>query len=1245
MSSSKQQGIAWVVTLASVTMAGRADAQVDANPPLQNVLLLVDTSGSMEFASDGTKIACNKVDSGLLANEPLAATPAAAQKNRWTQLVEVLTGEIQDYGCYTQDRRSEAFRREFYFASTNTSSADFNYHVPYHRILSGTCAVGAGIPDANAFSWGSKPFGYHEWNDASKDCTTFQQSATGLLDTYRDRMRFGLMTFDTSGDAGTGLVGQTTPDYGTGATGTWSYFLNWRGTPDCTANSKCAKGRPAGCSATTPMEVGARNAAAPPWEGRMVPFGSPYASAADVRTTNDRIQQVLTAIRPFGATPINGLLNDARTFFREDQDDDYTTGGTCDRTTGIGCFGPSHDVLNTQGCRNDYIILLTDGEPNLDLRPFCEGTSGGFDGICPYTDKSFEIVRDLANPTSGTPIKTYVIGFAVSNVSTGLPTPVDCSAISSKGSGTSGDTFDPKGVCDPATMKPELAACCTLAKIAFYGKTTNAYFATTASDLRAAMSAILRDIARTTSTRTLPVFASASSGSGGTYGFFSAFQADAAAVWSGLLRRQRTVCQKDDATKVMVAKDLPIDGDKGDLFSDNVNLPDAGHPRRFFTVIADDDGTGNRFSERSIRPKLDNNPDGVSNLKGATVNGTVDDFFAPLVPATAMQVQKASCTPIPASDDACASVIMKWEIAANNGAYRSRSVPFGAIYHSTPTFVSAPSEFLRDESYTAFSELMFKRPPVLFTATTDGQLHAFKVDRSVNDKNDTFTIDRKVNNELWSFLPPAVLPHLQSQYPDTEQVLLDGAPVIKDVVFVRSSADAQSGGSGAKWHTVLVAGFGGGGPGYFALDVTKPVIDPADADSGPKFLWQLTIDSAKKALFGSRSGTPAIATLFFDAGQGVQEYAVALLPGGDGPQGTGPCDQKADTALVDPDWPPRPQVRCFTADPARSLTVVRLDNGEIIRSFRGPADGPDSVLPRSLDDGGKYTTLNAPISGTPVVFPAATGVVADRAFVGDRDGLLWRVDLSSTDPRKWSMKLFFDAYSKQAPDAGQPIATTPVLSVDRIGNVTIAFSTGDQETFLATTGMKNYLWSLLESSTTTPAFRSKALWFKTLPDGERVSGPMSLFASNLFYTTFAPPLASDPTKKCSNGVSSVCGVDYIKSAPGDGAGGQVSKPAINPDGSACLPFGESIVFGAGITQKPTCSADVSTTDPYLGYGAHTGLADFTPGKFQLVIQTGPTRVSGGSPGPGLGGDINTLAIDLAPPMSPARIDSWAAVVE
>src|SRR5882672_10711258 len=204
-----------------VSFAGTARAQVDTNPPLQNVMLLVDTSGSMEFAPDGSKVQCSQVDATLSGTEPTGTS----QKDRWAQLVEVLTGDVQDYSCFTEDRRSAAFRAEYKLGTADAT--DFNYHVPYHRIVSGTttpCTIGAGIPDANAFSWGTTPFKYHLWNNTATACSNFQQSATGLLDTYRDRMRFGLMTFDTSADAGTGVTGITSPDYGTGTLGAWSYF-------------------------------------------------------------------------------------------------------------------------------------------------------------------------------------------------------------------------------------------------------------------------------------------------------------------------------------------------------------------------------------------------------------------------------------------------------------------------------------------------------------------------------------------------------------------------------------------------------------------------------------------------------------------------------------------------------------------------------------------------------------------------------------------------------------------------------------------------------------------------------------------------------------------------------------------------------------------------------------------------------------------------------------------------------------
>jgi len=1236
-------GLAALSLLACLTASGAANAQIDTNPPLQNVMLLVDTSGSMEYATDGTKVACDQVDATLTTE-----TKATSQKNRWTQLVEVLTGDVTNYSCYTQDRGSVGFRDEFRLGGID--SYDYNYHVPYHRIVSGTgatglCTMGAGVVDTNPFLWGTTPWKYHAYNSVGTACTNFQQAETGLLDAYRDRVRFGLMTFDAAVDAGTGLSANKA-DFATANAGNWSYFLDWRSNPTCTSNASCAKGRPGGCAASSNMEVGARNASAPPWEGRMVPFGSPVADIADVRTTNQRIQQVLTSVRPFGATPINGLLNDARDFFRSDVDDDYVSGTSCDTKTGVGCFGPSKDGFVAQGCRKNYMILLTDGEPNLDLRPSCEGTTGGIAGVCPYTDRSFEIVKDLAEPTSGkVPIKTYVIGFAVSTVDAGQPSPVDCSKISTKGTGGAGDTFDPKGLCG-ASMDPKLSTCCTLAKIAFYGGSTNAYFVSNATELRAAMASILRGIDAKISTRTMPVFAAAMNDSlGGAYSFYSSFRADQADVWSGVLERQRTKCvpQASGSATVITPTELPIDSSLGDKFSDNVAAADSTHPRTFYTVIPDV-VAGLQWSDRSIRPSIPvTNPDGIGTQSGTLVTGTNSNFFAPKIPATAMKISKSACTdkPVPSTDDACATMFMKWELAVDNTPYVKRGDAFGAIYHSTPTLVGAPSEFLRDESYTQFVADQAKRPPMLYMATTDGQLHAFKVDVSPNDKTDTFTIDKKVNNELWSFFPPAALPRIPSQYPGTEQVITDGMPVVKNVVYVRSAADAKSGGGSAQWRTVLVSGFGGGGPGYFALDFTSPVIKQNDANTGPKMLWQLTTDATGNRLFGKRGGTPAIATLFFGAG-GIdpKEYAVAILPGGDsdGPR-VGPCAQRTAVDLVDGTKQARTQVRCWNSDPARSLTIVRLDTGEIIRSFRDDDDGPASVLPRSHDNFGKDLKLPAPISGQPIPFPSMGGEVSDRAFVGDRDGMMWRVDFSSPNPQEWKMQLFFDAFTGQAYGDGQPIATPPILSVDRTGNVTVAFSTGDQETFLATGGMKNYLWSLVEKpSGTPPVFKSEAQWSLLLKDGERISGPMSLFASTLYYTTFLPaPFGG--TQNCSAGQSRICGVHYLLPRGNAGDGGAVARPLLNTETDPCLQFGESIIFGAGITQKPTCNQETTYNDPYLGSGQHSTLTNVNPGTFELKVQTGP---GGNRP---VGAETNVRTIPLQSPLTTTRIDSWAAVVE
>src|SRR5687768_15527326 len=78
--------------LTALCAPSHASAQAEAEKPAPNVLLLVDTSGSMEFKADGTFPAC------VPGNTP------AEEKSRWIDLVEVMTGAFDGYSCWAQDR-------------------------------------------------------------------------------------------------------------------------------------------------------------------------------------------------------------------------------------------------------------------------------------------------------------------------------------------------------------------------------------------------------------------------------------------------------------------------------------------------------------------------------------------------------------------------------------------------------------------------------------------------------------------------------------------------------------------------------------------------------------------------------------------------------------------------------------------------------------------------------------------------------------------------------------------------------------------------------------------------------------------------------------------------------------------------------------------------------------------------------------------------------------------------------------
>lgn len=1193
----------------------QAAAQIDIEPPRPNVLLLVDTSGSMEYMPDGSL--------------PATCTPTATSDlNRWATLVTVLTGTVQARGCFRQDRKSVEFVNEFKLAGLDPYDRD--YKLPHHRIVSNGCVAGPGNLPSSVFDWPTGAIAYHQYTSVVQPCNNgigpdFVQDEDGLMDAFRDRVRFALMTFDPHSNPGTGYAGAAM-NAATGMAGMWSYFPDWAsgaGTP--------AQGNPDEC-ALSPFEVGARNPAAPPWEGRLISGGAPSApllptaGQVSIREINGHIQEALLALRPYGATPLAGMMEDAYTFYRLDDWVDPVTGQP---------FAPAADPYYSGGCRGSYIIVLSDGEPNLDLKPACEAGTGH----CPYREP-YEVARELAtNGPAGQLVRTFAVGFGLSSTAS-----MDCDDL------VMPNDYEGTGPCVGATGS--LKACCTLARIAYEGQTTKAYFADDTATLKSALSNVFAQIASGSTSRTVPAFSGGSAVGDGdpdtpdpkAYEFVSSFDPITGDhIWQGNLERKRWVCENTAEGYKAVLKS--IDQSIGDDFAWNINQGESLRARQFMTVVGQS-VSNNIYSRRSIRPHLTGADDGIGTYSGVTYQGGETDIASvmqghpkameldPIVPTCSAAVLQAS------SPGDCAYKVMNWQLGGSNGtSFPSRDGhEFGAIYHSSPFVIGTPDDYLRDESYAVFAVASAERPLMLYTATTDGQLHAFKVATNKQNDADGLGYSQK-NNELWSFLPPHVLPGIMSQYPTTQRILLDGAPVVADVVFERTDDQAKAGGGSgaAEWRTVLVAGGGSAGGFYYALDVTEP--------EEPTFLWQLSTDDAGEPLFGSYSATPAIATIGYLEGTEVKEVAVAMLPGGEGTlSGSGACGRASSGYQhIDANYQPRGQVRCWAAGPSRSLTIVRLSDGRILKTFRGDSltDGPTSVVASRVKD----VNFDSPITGVPVPYPSRPGQVADRVYVGDADGTLWRITLADPNPANWNAHIAFDGYPSSIDGAleGQPVAIPPVVAVDGIGNTIVLFATGDQEDFFTSvTGMKSRLWSIKESAEKVGQvpFKVEANWLLSFPNGKRVTGPIALFDKVAYFSTFTPTSGSDV---CVDGFGSIWGVHYTDSEPSAEGPQPLARLAIDPNAVPIEYEREQeqaagvAVFGVTVTQKPSCYTTTTVSDNYTG--AHAQISSSDQPVYQLVYQTG----SGGTASEGSKTNTETQVLPELSEMT--RIDSWASIIE
>ena len=117
------------VALACLAQAPRVWAQADTNPPLPNAMLLIDSSGSMEYM-----MGLDKTGKPTLPKCANGDPNGVNEQNRWATLATVLTGEIPQFACVAQSRSDPAFVGEY--SINGKSPYDKDYYLPYNRMVS-----------------------------------------------------------------------------------------------------------------------------------------------------------------------------------------------------------------------------------------------------------------------------------------------------------------------------------------------------------------------------------------------------------------------------------------------------------------------------------------------------------------------------------------------------------------------------------------------------------------------------------------------------------------------------------------------------------------------------------------------------------------------------------------------------------------------------------------------------------------------------------------------------------------------------------------------------------------------------------------------------------------------------------------------------------------------------------------------------------------------------------------------------
>ena len=477
----------------------------------------------------------------------------------------------------------------------------------------------------------------------------------------------------------------------------------------------------------------------------------------------------------------------------------------------------------------------------------------------------------------------------------------------------------------------------------------------------------------------------------------------------------------------------------------------------------------------------------------------------------------------------------------------------GDIFHSNPVTVGTPTSYFIDprdkgrafDTYRIANERTSSNGRrIIVAGANDGQLHAFLTSDLV---------------EAWSFIPPNILDRLKdiahTEHPATlpHRFYVDGPITVADVWTGAGDGKVKSPG---EWKTMLVVGLGQGGDrslwsssascdsgfssnylssgaypyycGYHALEITDTL--------NPKVGWRISPTVSQAPYLGDPWSRMVIRRVRI----GADEKWVGFVGGGhraSSCSGAADCDARG-----------------------KGFFVVDIATGSILWSFN-----------RNSTGGG---AMNHALPATAAVIDSDMDGFADRAYVGDLGGNIWRFsfcrasDGDGCTTADWKGTLFYQRDGNTG-----PVYYAPAVARDGVGDIWVYWGTGDRLEPLARKENKDGFFGVRDLGKSAPLtignlknisgatqqfteLSTKDGWYILLGgEGEKVLANPTVFGGVAYFTTYTPEsVGGDPCEQAGN--ARLYGLSYI-----DGAGTFTGG-------------GRSAYLGKGISSAPLVSAEI-----------------------------------------------------------------------